>query len=170
LEQGPKEAKKDLVNWEVEEFEGENVLFYKEKNYVPINVELWREIVQRYHDDPTAEHPGKLQTFNAVKEHYWWPGLWVFIKNYVQGCRTCQQFKIDRNPMKPVFIPPEGAKSTKPFASCSMDLITVTTLILKKYRQSSNKFKHRVLRLIRMPVARYCLIVELVWVRSSIDS
>jgi hypothetical protein len=27
LEQGPKEAKKNLEDWEVEEFEGENVLF-----------------------------------------------------------------------------------------------------------------------------------------------
>jgi hypothetical protein len=45
LEQGPSEAKKDLVDWEVEEFEGENILFYKGKNYVPINAELRREIV-----------------------------------------------------------------------------------------------------------------------------
>jgi hypothetical protein len=40
LEQKPKEAKKDLVDWEVEEFEGENILFYKGKNYVPIDAEL----------------------------------------------------------------------------------------------------------------------------------
>jgi hypothetical protein len=40
LKQGPSEAKKDLVDWEVEEFEGENVLFYKGKNYVPIDAEL----------------------------------------------------------------------------------------------------------------------------------
>jgi hypothetical protein len=45
LEQGPREAKKDLMDWEVEEFKGENVLFYKGKNYVPINAELRREIV-----------------------------------------------------------------------------------------------------------------------------
>jgi hypothetical protein len=45
LEQGPREAKKDLMDWEVEEFEGENVLFYKGKNYVPIDAELRREIV-----------------------------------------------------------------------------------------------------------------------------
>jgi hypothetical protein len=45
LKQGPKEAKKDLMDWEVEEFEGENILFYKEKNYVPIDAELHREIV-----------------------------------------------------------------------------------------------------------------------------
>jgi Integrase zinc binding domain len=124
LEQGPREAKKDLMDWEVEEFEGENVLFYKRKNYVPIDAELHREIVRRYHDDPTAGHPGELQTFNAVKEHYWWPGLRVFIKNYVQGCGTCQQFKIDRNPTKPAFMPIKGAESTRPFASCSMNLIT----------------------------------------------
>jgi hypothetical protein len=40
LKQGLKEAKKDLMDWEVEEFEKENVLFYKEKNYVPIDAEL----------------------------------------------------------------------------------------------------------------------------------
>jgi hypothetical protein len=45
LEQGPREAKKDLMDWEVEEFKGENVLFYKGKNYVPIDAELCREIV-----------------------------------------------------------------------------------------------------------------------------
>jgi Integrase zinc binding domain len=52
-----------------------NILFYKRKNYVPIDAELQREIVQRYHNHPTVEHPGKLQTFNAVKEDHWWPGL-----------------------------------------------------------------------------------------------
>jgi hypothetical protein len=45
LEHGPREVKKDLMDWEVEEFKGENVLFYKGKDYVPIDVELRREIV-----------------------------------------------------------------------------------------------------------------------------
>jgi Integrase zinc binding domain len=88
LEQRPKEAKKDLVDWKVEEFEGENILFYKEKNYMPINAELQRKIVQRYHDHLTAGHLGKLRTFNTVKEHYWWPGLRVFVKNY-SGSKNC---------------------------------------------------------------------------------
>jgi Integrase zinc binding domain len=124
LEQGPKEARKDLIDWEVEEFTRKNILFYKEKNYVPIDADRCREIVRRYHNHPTAGHPGELQTFNAVKEHYWWPGLQVFIKNYVQGCEICQQFKIDRFLSKPAFIPIKGARSTQLFASCSMDLIT----------------------------------------------
>jgi hypothetical protein len=40
LGQGPNEAKKDLMDWEVEEFKGENILFYKGKDYVPIDAEL----------------------------------------------------------------------------------------------------------------------------------
>jgi hypothetical protein len=50
LEQGPKEVKKNIMDWEVEEFKEENILFYKGKNYVPIDVEPQREIVQRYHN------------------------------------------------------------------------------------------------------------------------
>jgi Integrase zinc binding domain/Integrase core domain len=69
-------------------------------------------------------HPGELETYNSVKQHYWWPGLRIFVKNYVKGCGICQQFKIDQNPSHPSFIPVEGAISTRPFAHCSMDLIT----------------------------------------------
>ena len=75
LGEGPNKAKEDLEDWEVEEFEGKNILFYKEKNYIPTDGQLRHDIVQKYHDHPTARHPGELQTFNAVKEHYWWPGL-----------------------------------------------------------------------------------------------
>jgi transposase InsO family protein len=46
------------------------------------------------------------------------------VKNYVQGCGICQRFKIDRSPVKPPYMPTEGARTTRPFAYCSMDLIT----------------------------------------------
>ena len=113
-----------LDEWKVEQAHGRNILFYKGKNYIPRNTELRREIVWNFHDHHTAGHPGKIGTYNAVQQHYWWPWLRTFVKNYVQGCGTCQQFKIDRSPAKPAYIPTEGAKSMWPFAYCSMDLIT----------------------------------------------
>jgi len=61
---------------------------------------------------------------NAVTEHYWWPGMRSFIKNYVKGCGICQQFKINRNPSNPSYNPIPGFTTTRPFANCSMDLIT----------------------------------------------
>ena len=124
LEQGPTTMTTGLDDWKVEQAHGRNILFYKGKNYIPRNTELRREIVQSFHDHNTAGHPGEIGTYNAVRQHYWWPGLRTFVKNYVQGCGTCQQFKIDRSPAKPAYIPTEGAKSMRPFAYCSMDLIT----------------------------------------------
>ena len=77
-----------------------------------------------FHDHEAAGHPGELETYNSVRQHYWWPGMRVFVKNYVNGCGTCQQFKINRSPAKPMFLPDKGTKSTRPFAHCSMDFIT----------------------------------------------
>ena len=124
LEKAPTEMTTGLENWKVENYNGRNILFFKGKNYIPRNMELRREIVRMFHDHETAGHPGEIGTYNAVQQHYWWPGLRTFVKNYVQGCGICQQFKIDRTPSKPAYIPTEGARSTRPFANCSMDLIT----------------------------------------------
>jgi hypothetical protein len=101
-----------------------NILFYKNKNYIPKDIDLRRDIARMFHDHETTCHPKELETFNAICQHYWWPGLRTFVKNYVQGCGVCQQFKIDRHPSKPHFYPTEGAPTTRPFAYCSMDLIT----------------------------------------------
>ena len=77
-----------------------------------------------FHDHETAWHPGELETYNAIRQHYWWPGLRTYVKNYVQECRVCQQFKINRLPSRPTYLPMEGAQSIRPFANCSMDFIT----------------------------------------------
>jgi Integrase zinc binding domain len=77
-----------------------------------------------YHDHGTAGHPGELETYNGIRQNYWWPGLQTFVKNYVQGCGICQQFKINQSPSNPAYIAIEGVNNTRPFAKCSMDLIT----------------------------------------------
>ena len=46
------------------------------------------------------------------------------MKNYVQGCGMCQQFKINQSPLNLAYQVIEGAKTTRPFAHCLMDLIT----------------------------------------------
>jgi hypothetical protein len=120
----PKSMTAGLQDWTIQETNGQHILFYKGKNYIPRNIALRRELLQSFHDHETAGHPGELGTFNAIRQHYWWPGLRTFVKNYVQGCGICQQFKIDRSPAKPAYIPTEGAKTLRPFANCSMDLIT----------------------------------------------
>ena len=111
LEQKPATLKNDLEDWTLEKVDNKNVLFFKGKNYIPRDDDLRRDIAKMFHDHETAGHPGELETFNSIRQHYWWPGLRTFVKNYVKGCGICQQFKIDCCPSKLAFIPTEGAKS-----------------------------------------------------------
>ena len=85
----------DLDDWKIENLENGKTIFYRGKNYIPQDINLWWDIVKMYHDHETAGHPGELETYNAVKDQYWWPRLRTFVKNYVKGCAICQQFKID---------------------------------------------------------------------------
>jgi RNase H-like domain found in reverse transcriptase/Integrase zinc binding domain len=122
-EEGPTSIQNDLEDWKIEEVDDQKTIFYKGKQYIPKDQELRRDILKLFHDHKMAGHPGELETYNSVKQHYWWPGLRVFVKNYIKGCSICQQFKIDQNPSHPSFVPVEGAISTRSFTHCSMNLI-----------------------------------------------
>jgi hypothetical protein len=95
MEEGLTNLKNNLQDWKIEEIDRRKTIFFKEKNYILKDMELRRDIVKMYHDHETAGHPGELETYNEIRQNYWWPGLRMFVKNYVQGCGTCQQFKIN---------------------------------------------------------------------------
>ena len=124
LGKGPTDLKQDLSDWTTKDFEGKSILFYQGKNYIPKDYDLQKKIISQYHDLLSARHPREIKTLNAVKEHYWWPGMRIFIKNYVKGCGICQQFKINQNPSALSFNPIPGLTMTQPFTNLSMDLIT----------------------------------------------
>ena len=73
------QEKTTLINnakdWTTEKFNDKNILFFRGKNYILRNDKLRRQIVEMFHDHETAGHPGELETFNAVQQYYWWPGL-----------------------------------------------------------------------------------------------
>jgi transposase InsO family protein len=100
------------------------LLLYQGRTYVPEDVKLRRKIVHLYHDTPTAGHPGEQATKLALQKDYYWPGMTQFVNNYVKGCASCQQYKINRRPTNPALFPIEGSREPRPFSQCSMDLIT----------------------------------------------
>jgi hypothetical protein len=65
----------DLNDWSVEQSDGKNILFYKGENYIPKDITLRQNIAKLFHDHKTAGHPRELEMFNAIRQHYWWPGL-----------------------------------------------------------------------------------------------
>ena len=71
----------------------------------------------------TTGHPGQLRTQELIQQHYWWPGLHTFVRNYVNGCAICQQHKINRHPSNPP-LQPIKSLDTRPFSMITMDFIT----------------------------------------------
>ena len=85
----------NLEDWKIEQINEDNILYYKDKLYIPKDLALRQDILKMFHDHEMAGHPSELKTYNLIWQHYWWPGLWTFVKNYVKGCGPCQQFKIN---------------------------------------------------------------------------
>jgi len=119
LEGGPFPMKSSLKDWHT----ANKLVFYKNRCYVPDDLTLRRNVVQKYHDIVSAGHPGRLATQILVQRDYWWPGMATFIRNYVDGCAICQQHKINHHPICPPLqlIAPE---KQRPFSLITMDFIT----------------------------------------------
>ena len=67
---------KSMVDWTYTN----GTLYFRGKTYIPDKVELRRQILNTFHDLPTAGHPGNFQTLASLREHYYWPGMAVFVK------------------------------------------------------------------------------------------
>jgi RNase H-like domain found in reverse transcriptase/Reverse transcriptase (RNA-dependent DNA polymerase)/Integrase zinc binding domain len=118
-ENGTPPMKSSLSDWEFVD----GLLFFNRRCYVPQNVELRREITRRYHESISTGHPGQFQTIELIRRDYWWPGMTTFIRNYVAGCTTCQQMKVNTHPTAPPLLPIKST-ATRPFELVTTDFIT----------------------------------------------
>ena len=84
-ELGPRLLQKGIEEWNTEQ----GLLLFRGKVYVPNDPQLRKELVQRHHDAPPAGHPGRAKTLELLSCNYWWPGITVDIKKYIQGCDIC---------------------------------------------------------------------------------
>jgi len=119
LEGGPFPMKSSLKDWHT----ANKQVFYKNQCYIPDDLTLRWNMVQKYHDTVSAGHPGCLATQILVQRDYWWPGMATFIRNYIDGCAICQQHKINCHPICPL-LQPISPEKQRLFSLITMDFIT----------------------------------------------
>uniref|UniRef100_A0A0W0G2H2 Putative reverse transcriptase-rnase h-integrase n=1 Tax=Moniliophthora roreri TaxID=221103 RepID=A0A0W0G2H2_MONRR len=120
LDQGVPPIKSALSDWKVDG----DLLFFKDRVYVPNDLELHRRVVQSIHNTPGVGHPGQWNTIKQVQQDFWWPGMAKFIRSFVDGCVICQQSKINTHPTRTPIQPLQLTPNSFPFQVCTMDLIT----------------------------------------------
>ena len=92
-------------------------LYYKGDALVPNIPELKRSILHELHDANYARHVGSHRTIHSVQRMYWWPGMHTAIREYMRGCKVCQQ---DKHIQKQ----PAGKLIPLPVPEASWDCVT----------------------------------------------
>ena len=84
------------------------------------------EIVHLHHDMPLAGHPGQEKTLKLLERLYFWPGMSMYVKNYISWCDRCAHFKGSNvalpGKLQPLDIP------NMPWVDVSADFITDLSL------------------------------------------
>ena len=59
------------------------------------DLEVKSLLVGELHSIPYSVHPGVQTTIGKVKRYFWWKGMIVDIREFVESCPTCQLEKTD---------------------------------------------------------------------------
>jgi hypothetical protein len=78
------------------------------------------EVLQRYHDAPTAGHLGVAKTVSRIATHYYWPGMFRDITRYVHQCQTCLAHKAEQRRPAGLLHP---TAITRPWQQVAIDLV-----------------------------------------------
>src|SRR5712671_3974482 len=105
-------------------WEKEGTSWKKDGQLVILSDQLKRDVLKEHHDHPIAGHPGAASTYFSVRQYYWWPRLKEHVQQYVKGCGTCQQNKVNTHNRKPPLFPITPKEGAHPFETISMDWIT----------------------------------------------
>lgn len=81
------------------------------------NPEQQQEIIANYHQN---NHNGITETYNHIKQKYYWPKLRDSITNFINKCELCLQNKYERHPYKIAYEGPLLAE--KPFKTIHVDV------------------------------------------------
>jgi len=77
-----------------EEWREEDGLMLKEEKVYMLKDKVLRvEIIRLHYDMPIGGHGGQWKTAEMVTRNFWWPGVMREVKQYVEGCNTCQHNK-----------------------------------------------------------------------------
>ena len=73
----------DTSRWTLDET---GLLRLHDRVYVPAASDLRLRVLRLKHDHPLAGHPGQNRTCQLILRKFSWPGLRLFVRDYVRSC------------------------------------------------------------------------------------
>lgn len=125
----------------------------------------WKEVVPsdgrqaritECHDSVIGAHFGVEKTYKRLRLHFFWPGMYQDVVNYVSACTTCRAYKHPNQPTIGTFGNPKVCR--RPFQCISIDLVGP----LPKSRQ-----RNEYLLVVVCCFSKYCLLFPLTRATSA---
>jgi len=107
-----------LKHWELED----ELLYYKNRLFIPSNEEILKEIAKGYHDSKVAGHFGQEKKIELVTTNFHREKLTEWINDYDRSCDECQHNKSRRHTKNGLLQPLEVPYAA--WTSISVDFIT----------------------------------------------
>jgi len=94
------QRKKELESWKKKGKElpkqrsiYDDLLYYKDRLFIPANKDLQTLITKGCHDSQVAGHFRQEKTLEMITRDFYWKGLTDWVNDYVRSCTACQQAK-----------------------------------------------------------------------------
>jgi hypothetical protein len=85
-----------------------NRIYYRNRLFIPENIELKVQIIYRIYNSGAKGHPGRMKTTELVSKSYFWPKMTYDIQNYVKSCHFYKRVKASRSAppgyFRPLFV------------------------------------------------------------------
>ena len=68
----------------------DGLLLYKNKLYINWNIPLYTYLIWEAHDQISSAHPSALKTYQLLEPKYYWKGISMDYKTYINNYSTCK--------------------------------------------------------------------------------
>ena len=89
--------------------------------YLPADQQLQQQVLQLFHDEPSAAHRGAAKTLARIRQHYTWAGIVAQVRRYVHSCLVCQAVKASNQ--QPAGLAQPLPIPDRPWQHVSMDFV-----------------------------------------------
>jgi hypothetical protein len=79
----------------IEYQEHQDLIFFKEKIWLPRDFPLKDRILNEFHNSPISGHMGVDKTFHRLQANFFWQGMRQDIRKYIAQCSVCQSTKYE---------------------------------------------------------------------------
>lgn len=98
------------------------LLYFKDRLFIPQDTGLIPSLLTEFHTSPMGGHSGVQATLSRLSASFYWSGMHMDVKQYVQACAICQYNKYSTQKsyglLQPLPLP------TQVWEDISMDFIT----------------------------------------------